>query len=387
MFEPQPKLNDSSTYDITAWALPYAYGLQTYAAKEVIASNRDENITVSTALPNSNPYGYVVAYNGFNETKLVSALLDANVKLRFAEAAFINDDEQYREGSLLVLRKGNEDKIEKIINLFKQFKSDFKILSSGFSQNGFDAGSNKIHFLKNPKVALLTGEGVSSTGAGEVWHLFEQELNKKITLINAKEFDNTDFKSYNTIIIPDGKYKFLNTKDAAVSLKQWVKDGGKLIVMENAVKQISGLDWGIKLKKLPEDKTDTALGYTALKKYAEREKESVTNNIPGAIYKMELDNTHPLGYGYPNYYYTLKLNENAYEYLREGWNVGVIRKTQPVAGFVGTKVKANLKDAVLLGEFPMGKGAVIFFADNPLFRNFWENGKMLFTNAVFFIGQ
>lgn len=387
LFEPQPKLSDSATYDITAWALPYAYGLQTYAAKEVIALNRDENTTVLTASPNSNSYGYVVAYNGFNETKLVSALLDANVKLRFAEAAFINDDEQYREGSLLVLRKGNEDKIEKIINLFKQFKSDFKILSSGFSQNGFDAGSNKIHFLKNPKVALLTGEGVSSTGAGEVWHLFEQELNKKITLINAKEFDNTDFKSYNTIIIPDGKYKFLNTKDAAVSLKQWVKDGGKLIVMENAVKQISGLDWGIKLKKLPEDKTDTALGYTALKKYAEREKESVTNNIPGAIYKMELDNTHPLGYGYPNYYYTLKLNENAYEYLREGWNVGVIRKTRPVAGFVGTKVKANLKDAVLIGELPMGKGAVIFFADNPLFRSFWENGKMLFTNAVFFIGQ
>jgi len=73
--------------------------------------------------------------------------------------------------------------------------------------------------------------------------------------------------------------------------------------------------------------------------------------------------------------------------LREGWNVGVIRKTQPVAGFVGIKVKANLKDAVLLGELPIGKGAVIFFADNPLFRSFWENGKMLFTNAVFFIGQ
>ena len=102
---------------------------------------------------------------------------------------------------------------------------------------------------------------------------------------------------------------------------------------------------------------------------------------------MEIDNTHPLGYGYPNYYYTLKLNENAYEYLREGWNVGIIKKTQPVAGFVGNKVKANLKDAVLLGELPIGKGSVVFFADDPLFRSFWENGKMLFTNAVFFVGQ
>ncbi len=387
LFEPQPKLNDSATYDITAWALPYAYGLQTYATKEIIPSIAAENVNVSSASTNTNAYGYVVGYNSFNETKLVSALLDENIKLRFAEAAFVNDDAQYKEGSLLILRKGNEDKMAIIPSLFNEFKTDFKTLSSGFSQNGFDAGSNKIHFIKNPKVALLTGEGVSASAAGEVWHLFEQQLNKKITLINAKEFDNTDFKSYNTIIIVDGNYNFLKNKEAASGLREWVRDGGRLIAMENAVKQISGLDWGIKLKKLPEDKTDTALGYTAIKKYAEREKESVTNNIPGAIYKMELDNTHPLGYGYPNYYYSLKLNENAYEYLRDGWNVGVIRRTQPVAGFVGIKVKENLKDAVLLGELPMGRGSVVFFADNPLFRSFWENGKMLFTNAVFFVGQ
>ena len=65
----------------------------------------------------------------------------------------------------------------------------------------------------------------------------------------------------------------------------------------------------------------------------------------------------------------------------------MIKKTQPVAGFVGSNVKNILKDAVLLGELPMGRGSVVFFADNPLFRSFWENGKMLFTNAVFFVGQ
>ena len=113
LFEPQPKLNDSATYDITAWALPYAYGLQTYAAKEIIPLNGNEILNTTKPITNNNVYGYVVAYNSFNETKLASALLDANVKLRFAEAAFVNDDASYNEGSLLVLRKGNEDKIEK----------------------------------------------------------------------------------------------------------------------------------------------------------------------------------------------------------------------------------------------------------------------------------
>lgn len=31
LFEPEPVLNDSITYDITSWALPYAYGLEAYA--------------------------------------------------------------------------------------------------------------------------------------------------------------------------------------------------------------------------------------------------------------------------------------------------------------------------------------------------------------------
>lgn len=387
LFEPQPKLSDSATYDITAWALPYAYGIQAFASKDDVPSTNNENNAASSTTLNGNAYGFVVPFNSFNETKLISALLDANVKVRFAESAFANDDASYNEGSLLVLRKGNENKIDKILALFQQFKADVKLLSSGFSQKGFDAGSDRIHFVKNPRVALLTGDGVSSTGAGEVWHFFEQELNKKITLVNASEFDYTDFQNFNTIILPDGNYKFLNNKDAAARLRQWIRDGGRLIALENSVKQIASLDWGIKLKKIAEDKTDTALGYIALKKYADREKEGVTNNIPGAIYKMEIDNTHPLGYGYPNFYYTLKLNDNAYEFLRDGWNVGVIKKTQPVAGFVGNNVKNILKDAVLLGELPMGRGSVVFFADNPLFRSFWENGKMLFTNAVFFVGQ
>ncbi len=387
LFEQQPKLSDSATYDITAWALPYAYGLQTFAAKENTIAVNTDNTAGDASLLSNNAYGYIIAYNGFNDSKLLSSLLSENVKMRFTETPFTFNDVAYKEGSLLILRKGNEEKMDKILLLLRRFKNNVSSITSGFAQKGIDLGSDKIHFIKNPSVALITGEGASSTSAGEIWHLFEQELNRSVTLISAGDVENIDLKNYSVIIVPDGYYKFLATKEAVADLKQWVKSGGKLIVLENAVKQLAGLDWGLKIKKLPEDKSDTALGYIALKKYAEREKESVTFNNPGAIYKMELDDTHPLGYGYPNYYYTLKLNENVYEYLRDGWNVGTIKKTQPVAGFMGSKVKQNLKDAVLLGELPMGKGSIVFFADDPLFRSFWENGKMLFCNAVFFAGQ
>jgi hypothetical protein len=47
---------------------------------------------------------------------------------------------------------------------------------------GADMGSSKVKFLKKPKVALFTGQGVSSYAAGEIWHFFEQDL--KISDIN-----------------------------------------------------------------------------------------------------------------------------------------------------------------------------------------------------------
>ena len=106
------------------------------------------------------------------------------------------------------------------------------------------------------------------------------------------------------------------------------------------------------------------------------------------MFKVELDNTHPLAYGYATSYYTLKLDGNIYDFFKEGgWNVGVIKKNNEVAGFVGAKVKEKLKDALLFGVQQMGSGTVTYLADNVLFRNFWENGKLMFCNAVFFVGQ
>ena len=100
-----------------------------------------------------------------------------------------------------------------------------------------------------------------------------------------------------------------------------------------------------------------------------------------------MDNTHPLAFGYPNFYYTLKMDDTIYEFIKEdGWNVGVIKKDNPVAGFVGAKLKDKLKDGLIFGVQQIGAGAVSYITDNVLFRNFWENGKLMFCNAVFLVG-
>jgi hypothetical protein len=81
------------------------------------------------------------------------------------------------------------------------------------------------------------------------------------------------------------------------------------------------------------------------------------------------------------------LDDKIYQYLSKGWNVGVIKKDNYVTGFVGAQVKKKLADGLIFGVQEMGNGSVVYLSDNPLFRSFWENGKLLFSNAVFMVGQ
>jgi hypothetical protein len=146
-------------------------------------------------------------------------------------------------------------------------------------------------------------------------------------------------------------------------------------------------DWGIKLKEDKNEKKDDKPDYSSLKKFENRERDELKNNIPGAIYRVLLDNSHPLAFGYGETYYSLKQDASAYDFLKEGWNVGVIKKDSYVSGFAGTQVKSQLKDGLVFGVVNIGTGNVIFLTDDPLFRQFWEGGKMLFYNAVFMLGQ
>jgi hypothetical protein len=44
-------------------------------------------------------------------------------------------------------------------------------------------------------------------------------------------------------------------------------------------------------------------------------------------------------------------------------------------------------ESLLFGEEPMGKGSIVYMVDNPLFRAFWENGKLFVANAVFLLNS
>ncbi|HMP95263.1 MAG TPA: zinc carboxypeptidase, partial [Phnomibacter sp.] len=162
--------------------------------------------------------------------------------------------------------------------------------------------------------------------------------------------------------------------------------GGRLLTLENATATLARADWGLTEKKTEDEKAKPD-DYKLLRKYADRERDYLVYNNPGSIYRIELDNTHPLAFGYPNTYFTLKSDDAVYEFMKEGWNVGVVKKGGAVAGFAGKEVKKKLVDGTLFGALPLGRGQILFMADDVLFRNFWENGKLMVANALFMTGR
>ena len=172
---------------------------------------------------------------------------------------------------------------------------------------------------------------------------------------------------------------------AMAKITDWVRDGGKLIALGSAVGKISQHpDFKIKRKKSKSSEVEDKEGPKRTH-YAGQERRSIINAMPGAIYKIKLDNTHPLAYGLPDYYHTLKTSTAAYKYLDSGWNVGYVGKDPQITGFVGFSAKKKLEETAVLGVQNLGRGKVVYMVDNPLFRGFWRQGKFIFVNAVFLL--
>jgi hypothetical protein len=322
--------------------------------------------------------------------------------VRYADRGFTTQGKDFPAGTLLVAKTSNGGAnavlLPVILDAAREsggLPGNVTPILSGYMEKGYDLGSDHYPVIPAPHVALMAGDQVRSGSMGEIWHFFEQELKYPIRLINAADLNASMLKNLDVLIMPNGSYRVLNDKGVTDALKSWIQDGGKLVAMENAVDQLSSLDWAIKKKK-DGDKKDAeggkgakdSVNYTALRRYENREREDASGSIPGAVYKVAIDNSHPLAFGFPEWYFTLKQDEDLYEYFKDGgWNVGFLKKDNYVYGFAGVKSKQKLVDGLLFGVQDLGRGNVVYLADDVMFRSFWEKGKLLLCNAVFLVGN
>jgi hypothetical protein len=387
LFEPKAKLVDSLTYDITAWSIPYAHGFKAIASKTNVNSSAVFPKAVTLNEMDKNAYAYISKWNSLEDATFLGEILKNNITPRFSEKLFSIDGKQYERGTLIILRNDNKQQNfdEELIKIANKNKRSLRPVATGFVDSGSDFGSYSVKPINKQKVALLSGEGTSSLSFGEIWHFFETELNYPLTIIDSDYFGNTNFSKYDVILLPNGYYGSILNKKTLEKLSSWTRSGGTLIAIGNALNSFADKKgFALTKKKAAEDENQEP----NLIPYATQERKSVKNLITGAIFKSKVDATHPLGFGYSDEYFSLKLSGTSYHYLKEGVNVAYFNEnTTNVSGYAGSKAVKNIPESLLFGEEQKGRGSIVYMVDNPLFRSFWENGKLFLANAVFLLNS
>jgi hypothetical protein len=190
---------------------------------------------------------------------------------------------------------------------------------------------------------------------------------------------------FSVLFVPEGYY------ESNSSITSWIEEGGKVIAFGSSIESL-GVSLGLSATTNDdEENTDEEEGKSSKSKkekkedvsFADAERSSLSTNVIGAIYRCKLDQTHPLCYGIENYY-TLRQSSDSYNKLENGFSpVSIAQSSDHLNGFVGYKAKPLQANSMVAGIQSKGSGQIILFTDNPIFRGFWENGKMLVANAIY----
>ena len=397
LFEPNAKVSDPMTYDITAWSIPYAYGLEAVASTTLVQANEARIMTAIHNNPSPKSAGYISKWNSMQDASFLTELLMNNIKVRFSEKALSFNGDKFDRGSLIITKSDNNNNSEfnkTVTDLANKHQRHLYASPTSFSDNGTDFGSSDVKLVNKKRIAVLKGDGVSSLSYGAIWHFFETQLNYPITSIDTDYLNRIELSNYDVLVLPEGYYGSVIKEEATEALKDWVRMGGKVIAVGSAVgffQDKEGFNLVSNENKEEEDDKENINNTEDSQKlipYDQRSQEFLKNFISGSVYKTTLDSSHPLAFGYNDAYFSLKLGSNSYQFLDNGYNVGYIKGDAiTVSGYSGVEAKKGPKNSLVFGETRIGKGSVIYLVDNVLFRSFWENGKLFFVNGIFFVNN
>ncbi len=397
-FEPNPQLNDSITYDITSWALPFAYNLKAYALESRMDPvSSYEKPSFSENVAGKTPVAYMVRWRGTRDAAFLASLLNQGIRVKYPEFPFKTEGKSFPAGTLLITKGGNEyvaDFDKKVTDAANKFGITLDTTQTGYMEEGKDFGSPNIRIIQAPKVALVGGNGTSSLNFGEIWHFFEAELNYPLSNLDMENLGRYDLSKYDVLILPSTRGGSLS-KAAQEKVIAWVKDGGKLIAIDGALNFFANQEgFALKTYDTEEEKKEAEKAAEALAKverlapYQEGERLAIAGGAAGAIYEVEMDETHPLGYGTGGKFFTLKNNSSNFAYMTNGVNAGKILSNDAYrTGYIGYKIKSKMGESMAIGSERQGRGHMVYFVDNPIFRGFWESGKLVLANAIFMVGQ
>lgn len=385
---------DSLFYDVSAWTLPLAYGVESYELKQNPKPFLGPPLSYveldgGRVLGGKATAAYLMTWDRYYAPRSLYSILDAGIRPRLTTAPFsaIIDGKtmEFERGTIVVpiIQRDADATISEneIHNLMEHLAQTDHVqifaTQTATTPSGPDLGGAFQGVLQKPKIAILSGDGTSSYGVGEIWHLLNFRMHMPASLLNAVNFTAQKLAKYNTIIIPDGSYSRLDSSDIK-TLKDWISNGGTLIATQ------TGSRWAISKKIVAENMVKSKRDTLDIP-YDQVSMVTGAQRIGGAIFQVKLDNTHPIAYGYKQKAPMFRRGDAFIQLSKStGANVGRYTDEPLLSGYISEEKLTEIKNTASIIARRQGRGHVVLFADNPAFRAFWYGSNGLLLNAVLF---
>jgi len=380
MFDKRTKFEDSLFYDISAWTFPLAFNLDyVEGVSTANAGNEVNNLQMKSGnVSSKSNYAYLMEWHEYYTPKALNTILNQGVRAKVSLRPFSIEGNQYDYGTILIPVHNQSKNATELYDLLNKVAQESHVqirgVSTGLTQ-GVDLGSSEFKTLKEPKIALLVGNGISSNDAGEIWHLFDTRYDITVTKLDTDNLNRTDLSRYNTIIAVSGSV----SGDQAKKLKEWVENGGTFIGFGNALRWMNTNE----LIKLDIKKTDLVAKNVT---YEERDDFRGAQQTSGAIFEAKLDRSHPINFGYKNNSLALFRDTNIFvKPDKQSYNNPIKYTANPlIAGYISKPNLDSLANTVPFQASRLKGGKVVAFTDNTNFRAFWYGTNKLLMNAIFF---
>ena len=414
MFDAQTEFADTTFYDVSTWTFPLAFGLDHagLSGRRLSGALLGEMVDYGAPAvdaPDDPSYAYAFDWSGYYAPRALYRILSAGLYARVSLNPFVaqttRGDHAFTRGGIVVSFDRQElgrDEIKAIMDVIAREDRVFvhSLISgrSAIGTAGPDIGGQFWKPLTKPEPLLVVGRDLEWYDAGAIWHLLDYRMGIKITLVDRSQLAAVDLTRYSHLIFGGGDYTTY-FPEYAPRIRQWVEEGGTIVgirqgalwVRENVLdyvepELIDGVVAEITETESGHDPfIEQALEDPERFDYEEKEARDSLELIAGAIFSGDLDNTHPLGFGYARREIALHKNtKDIFDRPANPYATVISYATPPVlSGFASPANQDALEGSAALIAERRGMGSVILFADDPNFRGIWYGTNKLFLNALF----
>jgi len=366
MMETRTRFEDNTFYDVSAWSLPMAYNLP-YAKLTRLPATTDNRPPSAASAPEPGAVAWVIPWQQMNAPSVLQDLLDADVRVRAATKPFRMSGVTFTEGSLVLLAGIQDtDTSDTMLKILQQA-----------SARGVNVHSYNTHLL-------IVGDGVRSYDAGEAWFQLDQRLGVPPVMINMSRLKKINLNDYTHLLMVNGKYTAIG-KQLKQSITAWVNDGGVLVATQDAATWAEALCFEAGGCDETPDEDDAAEDEPENMAYADFNDQKAQRTIGGAIVNALVDNTHPIAYGYNKEMPLFRCGTTLLQASENLFATPVRYTEKPlVSGYIGEQRLTEMSNQPAVIAERHGKGLIVRFANNPLFRGFWRGTERLWVNALYF---